>query len=88
MLSMRLQETAPDHGIFDKTAFLDKAMDEMSFGSQRSVKLHELYKETWCNSLCLSTCINEIEQSVSLIRSPVDGAPPRQTVEAPPPPYS
>ena len=45
-LSMRLHELAPDHGIFDETAFLDDAMDEMSLGSQQSVKLHELYKET------------------------------------------
>ena len=45
-LSMRLRELAPDYGIFNETAFLDDAMDEMSLGSQQSVKLHELYKET------------------------------------------
>jgi len=75
---MRLRELAPDHGIFNKTAFLDDARDEMSLGSQRSVKLHEFYKEMLRNSLRLRTCINEIEQLVSLIRSPVGGPPAKQ----------
>jgi hypothetical protein len=82
-LSMRLRELAPDHGIFDETAFLDDAMDEMSLGSQRSVRLHELYKETRRNSLRLRTCINEIEQSVSLVRSPVGVPPPNSGSAAP-----
>ena len=72
-----------DHGIFDKTAFLDDAMDEMSLGSQRSLRLHELYKETRRNSLRLRTCINEIEQSVSLVRSPVGVPPPNSGSAAP-----
>jgi hypothetical protein len=80
---MRLRELAPDHGIFDKTAFLDDAMDEMSLGSQRSVRLHELYKETRRNSLRLRTCINEIKQSVSLVRSPVGAPPPNSGSAAP-----
>ena len=46
-------------------------MDVMSLGSQRSVRLHELYKEMQRNSLHLRTCINEIKQSVSFVRSPV-----------------
>jgi hypothetical protein len=83
-LSMRLQEIAPNHTIFEETAFSDEAMEEMSLSSQRLVKLHELYKETRHNSLRLRTCINEIEQLVSLVKSPVS---PRQTVEAPPPLY-
>ena len=82
-LSMRLRELAPDHEIFDETAFLDDAMDEMSLGSQRSVRLHELYKETRRNSLRLRTCINEIEQSVSLVRSPVGVPPPNSGSAAP-----
>jgi hypothetical protein len=80
---MHLRELAPDHGIFDETAFLDDAMDEMSLGSQRSVRLHELYKETRRNSLRLRTCINEIEQSVSLVRSPVGVPPPNSGSAAP-----
>ena len=82
-LSMRLRELAPDHGIFDETAFLDDAMDEMSLGSQRSARLHELYKETRRNSLRLRTCINEIKQSVSLIRSPIVAPPPNSGSAAP-----
>jgi hypothetical protein len=82
-LSMRLRELAPDHKIFDETAFLDDAMDEMSLGSQRSVRLHELYKETRRNSLRLRTCINEIKQSVFLVRSPV-GVPLPNSGSAPP----
>ena len=80
---MRLRELAPDHGIFNKTAFLDDAIDEMSLSSQRSVKLHELYKETLRNSLRLHTCINEIEQSVSLVRSPIGVPPPNSGSAAP-----
>ena len=83
MLSMRLRELAPDHKIFDETAFLDDAIDEMSLGSQRSVRLHELYKETRRNSFRLRTCINEIEQSVSLVRSPVGVPPPNSGSAAP-----
>ncbi len=75
-LCMRFQEIAPNHTIFEETAFSDEAMDEISLGSQRSVKLHELYKETQRNSLHLRTCINEVEQSVSLTRSPAGVPPP------------
>jgi hypothetical protein len=82
-LSMRLQEIAPNHTIFEETAFSDEAMEEMSLGSQRLVKLHELYKETWHNSLRPCTCINEIEQLVLLVRSPVSVPLPNSGSAAP-----
>jgi hypothetical protein len=64
MLVVRLQELTPDHAIFEETAFTDEAMDKLvSLGSQRSPKIHGLYKETRNNSTCLQVCINNIEQS-------------------------
>jgi hypothetical protein len=54
MLAVCLQELAPDHAIFDETAFTDDAMDELaSFGSRQSQKMHGLYKEMKNNSICL-----------------------------------
>jgi hypothetical protein len=54
MLAVHLWELAPDHAIFKEPAFLDKAMDELvSLGSQKSQKMHGLYKETRNNSICL-----------------------------------
>jgi hypothetical protein len=39
-------------------------MDKLvSLGSWRSQKMHDLYKETRNNSICLRVCINNIEQS-------------------------
>jgi hypothetical protein len=63
-LAVRLWELAPDHAIFEETAFTNEAMDELvSFGSWKSQKMHGLYKETRNNSICLRVCINKIEQS-------------------------
>jgi hypothetical protein len=54
MLAVRLRELAPDHAIFEETAFTDEAMDKLaSLGSQQSQKMHQLYKETRNNSICL-----------------------------------
>jgi hypothetical protein len=75
-LSMHLQEIAPNHTIFEETASSDETIEDISLSSQRLVKLHELYKETQHNSLHLRTCINEIEQLVLLVRSPVSVPPP------------
>jgi hypothetical protein len=39
MLAVRLRELAPDHAIFEETAFTDEAMDKLaSLGSQQSQK--------------------------------------------------
>jgi hypothetical protein len=63
-LAVHLRELAPDHAIFEEPAFSNKAMDDLVFlGSQKSQKMHGLYKETRNNSICLQVCINEIEQS-------------------------
>jgi hypothetical protein len=64
LLAVRLWELAPDHAIFEEMAFTDKAMDELaSLGSQKSQKMHSLYKETRNNGIPLQVCINKIEQS-------------------------
>jgi hypothetical protein len=43
MLAIRLQELAPNHTIFDETAFFDEVMDELeSLGSQHSQRMHKL----------------------------------------------
>jgi hypothetical protein len=64
MLAVRLWEHALDHAIFEEMAFTDEAMDKLaSFDSQKSQKMHGLYKETRNNSICLQVCINKIEQS-------------------------
>jgi hypothetical protein len=53
-LAVHLWELAPDHAIFKEPAFTDKAKDELfSLGSQKSQKLHGLYKETRNNSIRL-----------------------------------
>jgi hypothetical protein len=40
-LAVRLWELAPDHAIFEDTAFTDEAMDKLtSLCSQRSQKMH------------------------------------------------
>jgi hypothetical protein len=53
-LSVHLWELAPDHTIFKEPAFSDGAMDELvSLDSQRSQKMHSLYKETRNNSIHL-----------------------------------
>jgi hypothetical protein len=64
---VHLWELAPDHAIFEKPAFFDKAIDDLvSLGSQKSQTMHGLYKETRNNSICLRVCINKIEQSASV----------------------
>ena len=76
MLAVRLWELAPDHAIFEESAFTDKAMDELvSLGSQKSKKMHGLYKETRNNSIHLRVCINKIEQS-ALVAAQNPGVPP------------
>ena len=67
MLAVNLWELAPDHTIFEEPAFSDEAMDDLVFlGSQKSQKMHGLYKETRNNSIRLRDCINKIEQSASV----------------------
>jgi hypothetical protein len=75
-LAVHLWELARDHAIFEEPAFTDKAMDDLvSLGSQRSQKVHGLYKETRNNSIHLGVCINEIEQSAPVaVQNP--GVPP------------
>ncbi len=47
MLAVHLWELAPDHAIFEEPTFSDKAMDDLvSLCSQKSQKMHSLYKET------------------------------------------
>jgi hypothetical protein len=76
MLAVHLWELAPDYAIFEEPAFSDKAMDDLvSLGSQKSQKMHGLYKETKNNSICLQVCINKIEQS-ALVAVQISGAPP------------
>jgi hypothetical protein len=58
MLAVRLQELAPDHAIFEQTAFTDEAMDKLtSLSSQQSQKMHGLYKETRNNNIRLQVCV-------------------------------
>jgi hypothetical protein len=84
MLAVHLWELAPDHAIFEEPAFSNKALDDLVFlGSQKSQKMHGLYKETRNNSIQLQVCISEIEQSAWwLFKFQV---PPRRIVEAPSP---
>jgi hypothetical protein len=59
LLAVCLRELAPDHAIFDETAFTDETMDKLaSLGSQQSQKMHRLYKETRNNSMHLWVWIN------------------------------
>ncbi len=52
MLAVHHWELAHNHAIFEETAFTDKAMDELvSLSSQKSLKMHGLYKETRNNSI-------------------------------------
>jgi hypothetical protein len=61
-VAVHLWELAPDHTIFEKPAFSNKAMDDLvSLGSWKSKKTHDLYKETRNNSICLRVCINKID---------------------------
>jgi hypothetical protein len=54
MLAVHLWELAPDHAIFEEPAFSNKALDDLvSLGSQKSQKMHGLYKETRNNSIHL-----------------------------------
>jgi hypothetical protein len=56
MLVVRLRELAPDHAIFDETAFMDKAMNKLaSLDSQPYQKMHGLIKEAKArnNIMCL-----------------------------------
>jgi hypothetical protein len=54
MLAVNLQELALDHAIFEEPAFSDKVMDDLvSLGTQKSQKMHGLYKETRNNSIRL-----------------------------------
>jgi hypothetical protein len=63
-LAIRLRKLAPDHTIFEETAFTNEAMEELaSLDSWQSQKIHGLYKETRNNSMHLWVCINDIEQS-------------------------
>jgi hypothetical protein len=53
-LAVHLWELALDHDIFEEPAFSDKAMDDLvSLGSQKSQKMHGLYKETRNNCIRL-----------------------------------
>ncbi len=53
-LAVRLWELPQDHTIFEETTFTVEAMDGLaSLGSQKSQKMHGLYKETRNNSICL-----------------------------------
>jgi hypothetical protein len=64
MLAVHLCELAPDHAIFEESAFTDKAIDELaSLGSWKYQKMHGLYKETRNNSICHRVCIKKMEQS-------------------------
>jgi hypothetical protein len=54
MLAVHLWKLAPDHAIFEKRAFTDKAIDDLvSLGSWKSQKMHGLYMETRNNSIHL-----------------------------------
>jgi hypothetical protein len=85
-LAVYLQELAPDHTIFEEPAFSDEAMDDLvSLGSQKSQKMHGLYKETRNNSILLRFCINKIEQS-ALVAVQNSGVPPPNSGSAAPSP--
>jgi hypothetical protein len=67
MLAVHLQELALDHAIFDKMALSDEAMDKLApLGSQRSQKMHGLYKKIRNNSIYFYLCMNDIEQSAPM----------------------
>jgi hypothetical protein len=86
MLAVHLWELAPDHAIFGKPAFPDKAIDDLvSLGSQKSQKMHSLYRETRNNSIRLRVCINKIEQS-ALVAVQNSGVPPPNSGSAAPSP--
>ena len=86
MLAVHLWELVPYHTIFEEPAFSDKAMDDLvSIGSQKSQKMHGLYKETRNNSICLRDCINKIEQS-ALVAVQNSGVPPPISGSAAPSP--
>jgi hypothetical protein len=54
MLAVHLRELVLDHTIFEEPALSDKAIDDLvSLGSQKSQKMHGLYKETRNNSISL-----------------------------------
>ncbi len=87
MLAVHLWELAPDHAIFEELAFSDKAMDDLvSLGSQKSQKMHGLYKETRNNSIHLRVCISKIEQS-ALVAAQNSGVPPPNSGRAAPSPH-
>jgi hypothetical protein len=84
MLAVQLWELAPDHAIFEEPAFSDKVIDDLvSLGSQKSQKMHSLYKETRNNSIRLRVCINKIEQS-ALMAVQNSGVPPPNSESATP----
>jgi hypothetical protein len=83
-LTVHLWELAPDHAIFEELAFSNKAKDDLlSLGSQKSQKMHGLYKETKNNSICLQVCMNKIEQS-ALVVAQNSGVPPPNSGSAAP----
>jgi hypothetical protein len=87
MLAVRLQELAPDHAIFEETAFMDEAMDTLvSLSSQRSQEMHGFYKETRNNSNRLQVCINKIDQSALVAAQNSGVLPPNSGSAAPSPP--
>jgi hypothetical protein len=87
MLAMHLWELAPDHAIFEEPAFSDEAMDDLvSFGSQKSQKMHGLYKETRNNSIHLQVCVNKMEQSALVAVQNSGVPPPNRGSAAPSPP--
>jgi hypothetical protein len=84
MLAVHLWELALDHTIFEEPAFSDEAMDDLvSLGSQKSQKMHGLYKETRNNSIRLQVYINEIEQSASVAVQKSGVPPPNSGSTAP-----
>jgi hypothetical protein len=87
MLALHLWELAPDHTIFEEPAFSDKAMDDLvSLGSQKSQKMHGLYKKTRNNSICLRVCINKIEKSAPVAVQNSGVPPPNSGSASPSPP--
>jgi hypothetical protein len=58
ILALCLRELAPDHAIFDETAFTHEAIDKLaSLGSQQSQKMHGHYKKTRNSSMSLRVCV-------------------------------
>ncbi len=86
-LAEHLQELAPDYTIFEEPAFSNKAMDDLvSLGSQKSQKMHGLYKETRNNSIRLRVCINKIKQSAPVAVKNSGVPPPNSGSATPSPP--